>query len=172
MTKAIPFTASTVLLLPERNNDFEQAALCAGSGANATLEVFDGTFGTIATFTIDDGGTGYEALDVLTLEQAASGEQATIRVDTVDVDGIIQTATLLSGGTGYAVSGVYSVTGGAGNDDAVFSVDTITDAGALISKLAAVTSESAPPHYLCSLTTHGISVRISGTNAKGHIYYE
>lgn len=171
MAKALAVTANTCLLLPVRNTELEAVALCATSDS-AVMEVFDGTFGTIATIALNAGGTGYTAGDVLTLQQKASGVQATVRVDTIGALGAITAVTLLTGGTGYAAGQTLTVTGGTGGDDATIDVNTISDAGVLTAKIAAVANESAPPEYLCALTTQGISVRITGTNAKGHVYYE
>lgn len=170
MATALPVTVNKSLLLPVRNIELKGVSLCAAA-ASSVLEVFDGTFGTVATIALGAGGTGYTAGDILTLVSASSGVQATVRVDTVAV-GVVTGVTLLTGGTGYAASTTYAVTGGTGGNDATITVSTITDSGSLVAKLAAVANESAPPVELCTLTTKGISVRISGTNAKGHVYYD
>lgn len=57
----------------------------------------------------------------------------------------------------------------------MITVSSIADTGESIAKLAAVPNESAPPSifdYCGVLTTKGVSVRISGTSAKGHLTYE
>jgi len=67
----------------------------------------------------------------------------------------------------------YATTGGTGTG-ATITVATVTDAGTSIAKLAAVPNESAPllSFSFGTLTTKGISVRISGASAKAHITYE
>ena len=169
MAKSLPITANRALLLPVRNTVVKMVALCAAA-ATSTLEVFDGVFGTIATIAVGAAGTGYTALDVLTLVSASSGVQATVRVDTVDVGGEILTVTLLSGGTGYLAGSTYATTGGTGSGGTI-TASTVTD-GTLMAKLSCVANENAPPTELCALSTLGISVRITGTNAKGHLYYD
>jgi len=69
---------------------------------------------------------------------------------------------------------VYATTGGTGTD-ATIRVDTVSDEGTSFGKLQCVANESAPPVDFGdegTLTTKGVSVRISGTSAKGFITYE
>lgn len=172
MNIPLPVSANTALLLPVRNTELESVALCAGSDA-ATMEVFDGTFGTAATIAIGDGGTGYEVGDVLTLVSASGGVQAVVAVATVDGSGVVTGVTLTSGGTGYVAGSTYATTtdsvAGVG---ATITVSTVTNAGASIAKLACAANTSAPPVKPCVLSTNGISVKLTGTSPKGHIYYE
>lgn len=169
MNIALPISASTSLILPVRNTEVEQISLCAAA-ATSTLEVFDGTIGTVATIAIGAAGTGYTALDVITLVQAGGGVQATVRVDTVGGSGEITAVTLLTGGTGYAAGSTYATTGGTGASGTI-TASTITDAGTSMGKISVVANESdfLP---LCALSTNGVSVRISGSAAKGFLYYE
>ena len=68
--------------------------------------------GAIGTISLNAGGTGYTALDVITVVQSG-GSSATVRVDTVTA-GVIQTVTLLFKGSGYSVEDGLSTTGGTG----------------------------------------------------------
>ncbi len=81
--------------------------------------------GGITTVTLAGGGTGYTALDVLTVVQAG-GAGGTIRVDTVDGSGVILTFTVTSGGTSYYVANSLSVTGGTGSA-ATFNITVISN---------------------------------------------
>lgn len=176
MSTSLPITSTTSLLRPVGNFMLKGAALCAAA-ATSVLELFEGTIGTIATKAIADGGTGYLVGDTITLVQAGGGIRAVFTVATVDAPetGVITALTLVSGGTGYTAGSTYATTtnsiAGAG---ATVTTSTVTDAGTSIGKLSCVSGESAPPlDFDCGLlVTQGLSVRISGTNAKGHVYYE
>jgi hypothetical protein len=89
--------------------------------ASATLST---SGGVVATFTIANGGTGYTALDVLTLTGGTG--TATIRVDTVDGSGVVLTATLLTGGGGYTVATVNTTVAPAGGAGCTIAIATIT----------------------------------------------
>lgn len=169
MGKSLPVTANASLFLPVRNTILKAIALCAAA-ATSVLEVFDGTFGTIATAAIGVAGTGYTAGDLVTLVSASGGVQATFLVATETL-GVPDTLTLVSGGTGYVAGSTYATTGGTGTGLTI-TASTVTDAGSLVAKLSTVANESAPPVHGCFLTTNGVSVRISGSAAKGHIVYE
>ena len=85
--------------------------------------------GIITSAFLNDGGTLYTALDVLTLHPIHGfGTNATIRVDTVDGGGTILTKTLLTGGTGFQQDDVITPTGGTGSgaEFIVALVDTVT----------------------------------------------
>ena len=69
---------------------------------------------TIKTISLESGGTGYIAGDIITVVQTG-GFFGTVTVNTVDDSGVILTVTLLSGGSGYAVADGLAVTGGSGN---------------------------------------------------------
>ena len=87
--------------------------------------------------------------------------------------GRVTAAEVINAGGGYTAGNTYSTTGGTGTGAQV-TISAVTDVGASIVKLACVPNESAPPFILdCGiLTTKGVSVRISGASAKGHITYE
>src|SRR3990167_6080334 len=88
--------------------------------------------------------------------------------------GEITAAEIIFTGGGYTASNTYATTTDGSGTDATVKVLTVSDVGDSIAKLACVANESAPPFISdCGvLTTKGISVRISGTSAKGHITYE
>ena len=80
-------------------------------------------------------------------------------------------------GGGYTAGNTYlvvSTTGSGVVSTASIRVDTVTDANASsVAKLQCVANESAPPLTDVSiLTTKGISARISGASALGHLIYE
>lgn len=87
------------------------------------------------TVTLNAGGAGYTALDVLTLV-GGTGTSATIRVDTVDGGGAILTFTVLTTGSYITLPGTaaVAVTGGTGTN-ATFNIDyeveslQLTDSG-------------------------------------------
>src|SRR3990167_7896246 len=89
-------------------------------------------------------------------------------------NGEITAAEIIFTGGGYTASNTYATTTDGSGADATVKVLTVSDVGDSIAKLACVANESAPPFISdCgALTTKGISVRISGTSAKGHITYE
>jgi len=78
--------------------------------------------GSLQSLTIIDGGTGYAALDTLTVV-GGTGTAATITVDAVDT-GVITAASVNTAGS-YTVdpTNPAGVTGGTGNDDATFNLD-------------------------------------------------
>lgn len=174
MATALPITTSTSLFRPVANTVVKAIALCAAA-ANSVLEVFDGTFGSVATAALGAAGSGYAVNDLFHLVQAGGGVVATGKVLTLS-GSAVATFSILTPGTGYAAGTTYATVhdSGSGNDALTITVSTITDNGTLIGKLAAVPNESAPPcEFDCGvLTTNGISVRISGSSAKGHLYYE
>ena len=82
---------------------------------------------------------------------------------------------MITAGGGYTATNTYDIE--ESNGDGVggqIKIDTVTDLGTSIGKLQAVANESAPPLSIDGgfLTTKGISARISGTGAKGHLIYE
>lgn len=83
---------------------------------------------------------------------------------------------IITPGGGYTAGNVYATTATTGSGTgATVRVNTVTDANATsVAKLQCVANESASPLVLdCGfLTTKGISARISGTSAKGHLIYE
>lgn len=170
--KTLLITSSTTLLLPVRNQIVGYVHVCAAA-ATSTLEVFDGTIGSVATIAIGAAGSGYAALDVLTLQQAGgtSGVQATVTVTTVDGTGAITGVTVLAAGTGYVAGTTYATTGGTGTGGTI-TVSTITDAGTSIAKVSCVADTNSPQVKLCDNTFAGVSVRISGSAAKGYLTYE
>ncbi len=173
MTKALPITASTSLLLSVRNTCVKAFAIVAAA-ATSVLEVFDGTFGTIATAAVGDGGTLYAVGDTITVIQVGGGVQAVFTVATVDAPetGVITGLTLVSGGTGYAAGATHATTtDSVAGSGATVTVSTITDEGTLIGKLSA-TANTGDASYPDCLTTKGVSVRITGASATGFLYHE
>src|SRR4030042_1342360 len=165
-------TTTTSLALPVRDARVRALHLCAGADA-ATAEFYDGTVGTIATIAIGAAGTGYTALDVLTLVVAGTGVQATVRVDTVGGSGEITAVTLLTGGTGYTAGSTYATTGGTGSSGTI-TASTVTHSGTAIGKLGAAANVSAAPLVIePNIITHtGMSVVITGTTPKAYLYHE
>ena len=143
--------------------------LITAASATSTLEVFDGTFGTVASVTIGVAGTGYEANDIVTLAAAGGGEQATVKILTVAA-GVPQTIALVTGGTGYAASATYATTGGAGANFTV-TVATVTDSGTSKGKISTVANTSFQAE-LETPVAHGISVKITGSGAVGYVCHE
>lgn len=170
-SRPILVTSSTSLVLSARNNVVKAFSLCAAA-ATSTLELFDGTIGSIATSALGAGGTGYAANDTFHLVQAGGGVVATGRVDTVAV-GVVTAYTILTTGTGYVAGTTYATVkdSGSGNNDLTITVSTITDAGTSIGKIS-VTANLSELQEIETLVTTGLSARISGTSAKGYIYFE
>lgn len=81
---------------------------------------------------------------------------------------------IITAGGGYTAGNTYATTSPDGGTGATINVLTVADTGVSVAKLQCVANESAPPLTIdCGmLTTKGISVRISGTSAKGHLIYE
>lgn len=83
---------------------------------------------------------------------------------------------MLSGGGGYTAGNTYATTTSGSGVSATIKADTVSDPSTTtsVAKLQCVANESASPieSYCGILTTQGISVRISGTSAKGHLVYE
>ena len=79
---------------------------------------------------------------------------------------------MISGGGGYTAGNTYATTTNGSGISATIKALTVSDAGSSVAKLQCVANESASPIELCALTKKGISVRISGTSAKGHIVVE
>lgn len=170
-------TASTSLIIATTGNlRLRVAALCAAAAAS-TLELFDGTIGTIATTALGVGGTGYATNDLFHLVQAGGGVVATGRV-TGNSAGVVTTFTILTTGTGYVAGVTYGTvhTSGSGDDALTITVSTITDAGTSIARLACAANTSANPAEFdapgCIIKNGGISARITGSAAQGYIYTE
>lgn len=163
-------TASQSLVFPVRDNIIDKIHLCSG-GAVSTLEIFDGTIGTIATESVSVPGTGYEIGDTITLAQAGSGIQAVYEVKTVDTGGEVLTVDLISGGTGYTAGVEYeTTTDSTAGDGAKITVSTVTNAGVSKGKISVPADESDD---LCidSVLHNGVSIVITGSDAKGYIFY-
>ncbi len=82
---------------------------------------------------------------------------------------------IITPGGGYTAGNTYATTSDDGGTGATIKVLTVTDSNATsVAKLQCVANESAAPleSYCGILTTKGISARISGTGAKGHLIYE
>ncbi len=88
--------------------------------------------------------------------------------------GAVTSVEIISAGGGYTAGNTYATTGGTGSGCTIY-VNTVADQGTSFGKLQCVANESAAPVDFGSsgsLTTKGVSVRISGTSAKGFITYE
>lgn len=82
---------------------------------------------------------------------------------------------VISAGGGYTAGNTYATTSPDGGSGATIKVLTVEDTGVSFAKLQCVANESASPVSFGengTLITKGVSVRISGTGAKGHITYE
>jgi len=81
---------------------------------------------------------------------------------------------MIYAGGGYTAGNIYETTTDGDGVGATIRVDSIEDVGVSFAKLQCTANLSAAPLALENgiLTTQGISVRISGTGAKGHIIYE
>lgn len=165
---------NVVYFLPVRNQKICRLSLFAG-GSDCQAELYDGTIGTLLTFSISNAGTDYEVGEILVVEASvAAGEttEATIQVDTVDTGGEILTATLLSGGTGYVVGNVYGIVSGSdAGINATITVVSIEDEGESFAKVSAV-ENSSEDMYLNHLSTRGVSARLTGNAPQAYIYYE
>lgn len=165
--KLITVDQSNILTIA-KNVVIESIALCAAA-ATSTLEIFEGAIGTIATAAIGAAGTGYTQGDTITLVQAGGGVQAVFTVAT-EIAGVPQTLTLVSGGTGYVASSTYATTGGTGTGLTI-TASTVTDAGTSRGKISCVANTSQELE-LCTLFTDIVSLRITGSSAKGYMYHE
>jgi hypothetical protein len=82
---------------------------------------------------------------------------------------------IITPGGGYTAGNTYATESSQGGSGATIKVLTVTDAHATsVAKLQTTANLSAAPLVVdCGiLTTKGISARISGTDAKGHLVYE
>ena len=89
--------------------------------------------------------------------------------------GAITSIELVYAGGGYTAGNTYATTTNGSGVSATIRVDTVSDVGASFGKLQTTANLSAAPMDFGTsgcLTTKGISVRISGTGAEGHIVYE
>ena len=88
MAKTLPVSTTISYLLNQiRNTVIKGVNLAASASAAAVLEVFDGAIDSVATFTIQEGGSGYAVGDLLTLvagENGGSASRAVFRVTQVD----------------------------------------------------------------------------------------
>jgi hypothetical protein len=109
--------------------------------------------GTIETISIGSGGSGYTALDVLTVVQTG-GSLGTVRVDAVDGSGVILTCTRIDKGSGYAVASGLATTGGTGSA-ATINVLTINNATVLSQSKAAVNATKYQIAYTVTGRTAG-----------------
>lgn len=90
--------------------------------------------------------------------------------------GEITAIELISAGGGYTAGNTYATTSNGSGVNATIKADTVEDPSTTtsVAKLQCVANESAPPieSYCGIITTKGISARISGASAKGHLVYE
>lgn len=88
--------------------------------------------------------------------------------------GEITSIEMIYAGGGYTAGNTYATTTNGSGTGATIKVLTVSDVGISFGKLQCVANESASPMVFGAegtLITKGISVRISGTNALGHITY-
>ena len=95
-----------------------------GTGIEGIVAVNAGN--EVISFTFTDGGTGYTVGDVITLEQAASGDNATITLITAPNGAV--TADIAIGnnaGTGYSVGDIITVVQTGSGGDCKFVIGSI-----------------------------------------------
>jgi hypothetical protein len=173
MSTPILITANKSLVLGSQKSCLERMHLCPAA-AISTLEVFDGAIDVIATFVIKTAGTLYAVGDLVTLEDGNGGTNAVFKVTTVDAPetGVITALGLVDAGSGYPAGDYDTTTNSVAGTGAQVTVSTVTDIGTSIGKILTPATESQGMDF-CEVTVfEGFSVRITGTNAKGYIYYE
>ena len=92
-----------------------------GTGIEGTVAI---NAGVVTAFTFTDGGTGYTVGDVITLVQAASGDNATITLVSAP-NGAVTTGTIVASGEGYSIGDVITIAQAASGLNATFRVDSI-----------------------------------------------
>lgn len=125
-------------------------ATTGGSGTGLTVDI-TAVAGDVTAVVIADGGTGYEAGDVITIVQGGgASDDETFTVDTVDETGSIATVTINNGGTGYEIGDTVTIT--TGGADA--TIDVLTIGG----------DDICGREYLCG-ETYYLRVEVKGTPA-------
>lgn len=171
--RALLITSDQSLLIGVKNVIVKGIALCAAA-ATSTLEIFEGSIGTIATKAIAAGGTLYAVGDTITLVQAGGGVQAVFTVATVDAPetGVITGLTLVTGGTGYVAGTTYATTtNSVAGTGCTVTASTVSDSGTSKGKIS-VTANLSEDLDMCTLFSEGVSLRITGASAKGYLYHE
>ena len=92
-----------------------------GTGIEGTVAI---NAGVVTAFTFTDGGTGYTVGDVITLVQAASGDNAKITLVSAP-NGAVTTGTIVASGEGYSIGDVITIAQAASGLNATFRVDSI-----------------------------------------------
>src|SRR3990167_6532111 len=87
MATALPISTTISYLMNQIRNTLVKGVSLAASSAAAVMEVFDGAIDSVATYTIQEGGSGYSVGDLLTLvagEFGGSASRAVFRVTQID----------------------------------------------------------------------------------------
>ena len=94
-----------------------------GTGIEGTVAI---NAGVVTAFTFTDGGIGYTVGDVITLEQAASGDNATITLTSAP-NGAITTIAVNAAGSNYSPGDIITViqAGASGGTRAILSVQDL-----------------------------------------------
>lgn len=122
--------------------------------------------GTIETSSLNAGGSGYTANDVLTVVQAG-GSSGTLTVDTVDGSGVVLTYHITTKGSGYQVANGLAVTGGTGTNFLV-NILTINNVTALSQSTAAVNATKYQITYTVTGRTAGsFTIAFGGQSLAG-----
>lgn len=158
---------------PSRGQRVKGLHLSAGSGAAATLELFDGAIGIIATVTVGNAGVAtYVVGDVLTL--VGGDNTATVTVATLSA-GTVATVTLTTPGTGYVNGSTYATTGGGGTGATITVASLAANKGVSVGKLECAQATSANPLQWDAEGLHmdnGVYALLTGAGAQGYIYYQ
>ena len=123
-----PSTQSLLVTLDGIKQDVSAYSISSNATFTATTVTFNTapSVSVSAIASITAGGSGYTALDILTVTGGTFTTPATIRVDTIGGGGDVLTATLLQGGVYSVLPGnPVSVTGGTGGDDATFNLSSV-----------------------------------------------
>ena len=95
-----------------------------GTGIEGTVAVNAGN--EVINFTFTDGGTGYTVGDVITLEQAASGDNATITLITAPNGAVTADITIGNNpGTDYSVGDIITVAQTGSGGDCKFAIASV-----------------------------------------------
>tara|TARA_R110002020_G_scaffold74970_1_gene191220 strand:- start:977 stop:1774 length:798 start_codon:yes stop_codon:yes gene_type:complete len=124
-------TVDITVPLPTANLTAAGTGYSAGAVNSVTGGTGTGILGTVAvnagnvtSFTFTDGGSGYTVGDVLTLQQAASGNNATVTL-TAAPNGAVTAAVINAGGEGYKVGDVVTVNQAGSNTDCTLTITAV-----------------------------------------------
>jgi len=144
LTWLAPSEQSLLITLDGIKQDTSAYSIAANATFTATTVTFvEAPSVSFAGLTsIAAQGTGYTALDLLTVGGGTGTSAATIRVDTIGGGGEVLTATLITGGV-YSIlpTNPVAVTGGTGANDATF---TLTSVGQAIEVVGITTTGEVP----------------------------